>query len=113
MQKNQNAQRSLEETIKPGLRNFKSKLIIERLRGCGDEPLWLAQQAHQAAFVKWPLNTTPGARAVNFQHELDQRLNRYQCQNAAQKTGDVEICQLRARLHADNAAGDDDTKISA
>ena len=113
MCQHQKGQILLEQSEKPGLRNFETKLIIQRLGRCCEQALRLREQADEPAVINGPGDPAFHARPVNFQQQRDQHFRRHQTEQHAQCAREPEINFRESRFDSGNAERGEKTDIGA
>ena len=91
LQQNDQKHRLFEKLENPGLGDFETKLVVERLRRRGDQPAGLAEQSDEPALVKQPCCLAFDARTIDFQHQTNERFDGRQPEDNAQSISHKQI----------------------
>ena len=84
-------ERALEKLKEPGVRDFESELIIQRVCRRGKKTLWLGNQTHHATVIEQARLAALHAGAVNFQQKREERFHRQQAEQNDQRACEIKI----------------------
>jgi hypothetical protein len=97
--------RLAEELERPRLGNFEPELVVEGVRRRGEDVLGMREQADEPAFINRLRHLALHPRPVDFEDEIQERLQCCECQQHGQHFGDDQIESERAEFNQCHADG--------